>query len=143
MGLYLALFANPDSSLADMAGLAAVVLGSMIVLSIVGTFALSIIYTNNRLFITNESIIQETQQSLVAKHEQTVSLLHVEDVSYTQSGVLSMFFDYGTIQFSTEGDETTYLFPYAANPKKQVDIANNAIEAAQTGRPVEMPHRGA
>lgn len=139
MGLYLTLFSNPNSALADMASIAVAVLAVMIVLCVIGTLVMSLIYNSNRLFITNESIIEETQRTLLYKHEQTVGLTQVEDASYTQRGVLPLLFNYGTIQFSTEGDETTYIFTYAPNPERLVAIANNALEASKTGKPVEMP----
>jgi hypothetical protein len=37
---------------------------------------------------------------------------------------------------STEGDETTYRFTFAANPKRRIAVLNNAVEAFKNGRPV-------
>ncbi len=95
------------------------------------------VYLNNRFFLTNESVIQEIQTSLFAHHEQTVSLLNIEDASYTQSGIVQVLFGYGSIRLSTEGDETTYRFHYVSNPKHQIALLNNAVEAFKHGRPVE------
>ena len=94
------------------------------------------VYVQNQFFMTNESVIQEIQESLVSRHEQTVSLGSIEDASFRKSGIMQTLFDYGTIHLSTEGEETTYIFHYVANPKKQVAILNNAIEAFKNGRPV-------
>lgn len=94
------------------------------------------VYVQNQFFMTNESVIQEIQESLVSRHEQTVSLGSIEDASFRKSGIMQTLFDYGTIRLSTEGEETTYIFHYVANPKKQVAILNNAIEAFKNGRPV-------
>ena len=94
------------------------------------------VYLQNQFFMTNESVIQEIQESLVSRHEQTVSLGSIEDASFRKSGIMQTLFDYGTIRLSTEGEETTYIFHYVANPKKQVAILNNAIEAFKNGRPV-------
>ncbi len=104
-----------------------VVLGGAIVLWI---------YVQNQFFMTNESVIQEIQESLVSRREQTVSLGSIEDASFRRSGIVQTLFDFGTIRLSTEGEETTYIFRYVANPKKQVAILNNAIEAFKNGRPV-------
>ena len=104
-----------------------VVLGGAIVLWV---------YIQNQFFMTNESVIQEIQESLVSRHEQTVSLGSIEDASFRKSGIMQTLFNYGTIRLSTEGEETTYIFRYVANPKKQVAILNNAIEAFKNGRPV-------
>ena len=40
------------------------------------------------------------------------------------------------IRLSTEGEETTYIFQYVANPRRQIAIINNAIEDFKNGRPV-------
>lgn len=94
------------------------------------------VYLNNRFFLTNESVVQEIQTTLLAHHEQTVSLANIEDASYQQTGVFQMMFNYGSIRLSTEGDETTYRFYYVSNPKQQIAILNNAVEAFKNGRPV-------
>lgn len=96
------------------------------------------VYMNNRFFLTNESVIQEIQTSLFTHHEQTVSLSNIEDASYEQKGIIQTLFNYGSIRLSTEGDETTYRFSYVSQPKKQIAILNNAVEAFKNGRPVDI-----
>ena len=76
--------------------------------------------------------------SLFTRKEQTVSLANIEDASYDQKGIIQMLFNYGSIRLSTEGDETTYRFSYVANPKEQIAILNNAVEAFKNGRPVDQ-----
>lgn len=95
------------------------------------------IYTSNKFYLTNESVIQEIQTGLFARHEQTVSLANIEDASYYQRGILQVMFNYGSIRLSTEGDETTYRFNYVSNPKAQIAILNNAVEAFKNGRPIQ------
>lgn len=109
----------------------------LLVLIGLGTYIVAWVYLNNKFFLTNESVIQEIQTSLFAHNEQTVSLSNIEDASYTQSGVLQLLFNYGSIRLSTEGDETTYRFHYVSNPKRQIAILNNAVEAFKNGRPVD------
>lgn len=99
------------------------------------------VYLQNKFFMTNESVIQEIQYSLFSRHEQTVSLGSIEDASYRQTGILQLMFNYGTIRLSTEGEETTYRFYYVENPKKQIAILNNAVEAFKNGRPVTLEIR--
>lgn len=99
------------------------------------------VYLQNKFFMTNESVIQEIQYSLFSRHEQTVSLGSIEDASYRQTGILQLMFNYGTIRLSTEGEETTYRFYYVENPKKQIAILNNAVEAFKNGRPVTLAIR--
>lgn len=108
-----------------------VVLGAAVVLWV---------YLQNQFFMTNESVIQEIQESLFSRREQTVSLGSIEDASYFQTGILQTILNYGRIRLSTEGEETTYTFRYVENPRKQIAILNNAIEAFKNGRPVDDPH---
>lgn len=108
-----------------------------VALNALGMFVSYYVYTNNRFFLTNESVIQEIQTSLFSRQEQTVSLSNIEDASYTQRGILQQILDYGDIRLSTEGDETTYRFSYVASPKNHIAQLNNAVEAFKNGRPVE------
>lgn len=140
MALYFLLFAgeNPGTDGA-MATIGMGVMVVMIVLTICGTLAATYVYDANRFYLTNESVIQEIQTSLFSRHEQTVSLSNIEDASFKQGGILPVLFNYGTIRLSTEGDETTYRFSYVSNPKNQIAILNNAVEAFKNGRPVGLP----
>lgn len=108
-----------------------------IILIVLGLYVVYSVYTNNKFFLTNESVIQEIQTSVFSKHEQTVSLMDIEDASFTQNGIIQQFFDYGSIRLSTEGDETTYRFTYVAGPKQHISKLTNAVEAFKNGRPVE------
>ncbi len=110
-----------------------------VILFIIGGYLAIWVYMNNRFFLTNESVIQEIQSSIFNKREQTVSLMNIEDASYTQRGPLQTLLNYGSIRLSTEGEETTYRFDYVENPKEQIAILNNAVEAFKNGRPVDMP----
>ena len=107
------------------------------ILFMIGGYLAVWVYTNNRFFLTNESVIQEIQVSIFSKKEQTVSLMNIEDASFSQRGPLQTILNYGSIRLSTEGEETTYRFDYAANPREQIAILNNAVEAFKNGRPVE------
>lgn len=109
----------------------------MSILFVIGGYIAIWVYMSNRFFLTNESVIQEIQHSIFSRKEQTVSLMNIEDASYNQHGPLQALLNYGSIRLSTEGEETTYRFDYVSNPKKQIAILNNAVEAFKNGRPVE------
>lgn len=102
-----------------------------------GMFVYYYVYTNNKFYLTNESVIQEIQSTLFSRHEQTVSLGNIEDASFYQQGILQQLVNYGSIRLSTEGDETTYHFTYVANPKRHIATLNNAVESFKHGRPIE------
>lgn len=107
-----------------------------IILILLGAYIAAYVYLGNKFFLTNESVIQEIQTSLFSHHEQTVSLANIEDASYQRNGIIQTMFNYGSIRLSTEGDETTYRFYFVSDPKKQIAILNNAVEAFKNGRPV-------
>jgi hypothetical protein len=111
----------------------------MALLFLIGGYLAIWVYMSNHFFLTNESVIQEIQASIFSKKEQTVSLMNIEDASYSQRGPMQTILNYGSIRLSTEGEETTYRFDYVANPKEQIAILNNAVEAFKNGRPVEGP----
>lgn len=131
--LLLVFFVGDGSGLALPLALVAALL--CILFAVVGYIA-TYVYNANRFYLTNESVIQNIQNSLFSNREQTVSLANIEDASYNKHGLLQYMFDYGQIRLSTEGDETTYRFNFAANPAKQVATLNNAVEAFKNGRPV-------
>jgi uncharacterized membrane protein YdbT with pleckstrin-like domain len=109
---------------------------ALILLVGIGGYIAYWVFTANKFFLTNESVIQEIQFGLFTHHEQTVSLANIEDASFDQHGIIQMMFDYGSIRLSTEGDESTYRFSFVANPKEQIATLNNAVEAFKNGRPV-------
>lgn len=117
-----------------------IILLCLIILVGLGGYAAVWVYMRNALYLTNESIIQEIQHSVFSHHEQTVSLGSVEDASYRQIGIIQTALNYGSIRLSTEGDETKYRFNYVKNPKEELGIINNAIEAFKNGRPVVAMH---
>ena len=119
------------------AGAAAMPIWAFVAAIAFGMFVSWYVYTSNKFFLTNESVIQEIQVSLFSRQEQTVSLSNIEDASFTQHGILQQILNYGDIRLSTEGDETTYRFSYVAAPKEHIARLNNAVEAFKNGRPVD------
>lgn len=94
------------------------------------------VYTSNKFYLTNESVIEHLQIGLFNRREQTITLGSIEDASYTKSSLLEELVDFGSIRLSTVGDETTYRFKYVAKPKEAIDQLNTAVEAFKNGRPV-------
>lgn len=129
--------ANAEAAGLPSFGVAMFIMIMVMALVLAGTFIALWVYLQNQFFLTNESVVQEIQTSLFARNEQMVSLGSIEDASFKQVGILQTLLNYGTIRLSTEGDETTYKFAYVSNPRRQVSIVNNAIEAFKNGRPVD------
>lgn len=133
--------ANPGGE-KPLIGVKSVALVSMIALGLSMLFGVlgwivTIIYKGNKLFLTNESAIQEIQNSLLAKREQVINLENVKDVSYDQKGLWPQVFNYGIVRLSTEGDHQEYVFSFVQNPRYYTSIMNNVVEAVQYGRPIE------
>lgn len=101
-----------------------------------GMFAVYFVYERNRFVLTNESVIQQIQFSIFAKREQIVGLGSIEDSSYTQSGIFAHIFNYGTIRLSTVGDEHTYVQNYVPNPRREISLLSNAVEAFKQERQI-------
>jgi hypothetical protein len=100
------------------------------------TYVAYYIYTNNKFFLTNESIIEQIQTGLFSHAEKSIDLASIEDVSYTQKNILQVLVGYGSIRLSTIGDETSYRYDYVSNPKAQVDVLKNAVESFKNGRAI-------
>lgn len=108
------------------------------VLFVLGGIVSTVVYQANKFYLTNESVIQHIQTSLFSRKDQTISLANVEDASYRQRGIIQTLLNYGSIRLSTEGEETTYRFNFVANPKKEIDRLNNAVESFKNFRPVDV-----
>ncbi len=111
-------------------------LGMTVLIAIFGWVAYTV-FKGNKFFLTNESVIQEIQSALLAQKEQTINLENIKDASFTQHGIVPTLLNYGTLHLSTEGDEQEYRFSYVNNPKQQIAIINNVIEAVKYGRPID------
>lgn len=133
---YPILFADPITRDVPAYGIVSMVLIGMMVLVSVGGYVATWVYRRNVMFLTNESIVLESQISLFARRERTVTLGSIEDAGFRQTGIMQMLFNYGTVKLSIEGDDTRYVFPYTANPKERTAIISNAIESFKSGRPV-------
>jgi hypothetical protein len=111
----------------------------VLILIALATYIVLWVYQKNRLFVTNESMIQQIQLNLFTHSEQTVDLSEVKDISYTQTGLFQLTFDYGTIVLTTEGDGRTYVFTTVTAPKKVTNMLNSVLEDFKNHRPISEP----
>ena len=135
------LLAHPGSNepfiSTDSAGFVSLFALGLVALSLVFGWVVAYIFQMNKFFLTNESVIQEIQTSLLSQKEQTINLENIKDASFDQQGILPTLLDYGALRLSTEGDEQEYHFTYVSNPKQQIAVINNVVEAVKYGRPIE------
>lgn len=76
------------------------------------------LYTQSKLVITNESIIQILQQGVFDRKVSQLNLSKVQDVTVDQEGLFSTMFGYGTLTIESAGEAANYRFKYANNPIK-------------------------
>lgn len=96
-----------------------------------------IIYNGNRLFVTNERVIQYVRNSILSSSVNTIDLCSVEDVSFHKDGIMQNLFKYGTLRLATVGDETTYTFKYVNVNAKEIETISKMISDAKTKKKEE------
>ncbi len=97
---------------------------------IIGIIAL-MTHRGNKLYITNQRVIQLVMNSLVSSSRNVIDLPSVEDVSFHQNGILQNLFHYGTLRLATVGDETTYTFKYSDISPEDLDAVSKLITEAK------------
>lgn len=70
----------------------------------------TIIYSRNKLFVTNKRVTQFTMVSPIVSSVNIIDLSSIEDVSFHQNKLIEKLFHFGTLRLATVGDETTYTF---------------------------------
>ena len=94
------------------------------------------VYKANKLIITNERALQWIVSGILNTKKQVINLESIEDISFTQVGVMQHLFNYGTIKLSTVGDESTYTFNFAPDPSKKVELLGDIVEACKKKEPI-------
>lgn len=108
-----------------------IILACLIVADLlIGVVAL-VVYRGNRLFVTNEHVIQTVMKSPVATSVNVIDLPSIEDVSFHQDGLTQRIFRYGTFRLSTIGDETTYTFAYSDVAPEDLRAVSKIITEAK------------
>ena len=93
-------------------------------------------YVSNKLFVTNERVVQWIVKGLLERKSQVINLEAIEDIGFSQSGLLQHIFNYGTVRMSTTGDESTYTFNFASFPAKTVEILGEIAECSRENQPI-------
>lgn len=94
------------------------------------------VYKANKLIITNERALQWIVSGILNTKKQVINLESIEDISFTQVGVMQHLFNYGTIKLSTVGDESTYTFNFAPDPSKKAELLGDIVEACKKKEPI-------
>lgn len=81
----------------------------------------------NISFVTNKRVVDVDFSDLVYKNIAATKLNLVQDVSYTQVGVIRSIFDYGDVLVQTAGTMDNFDFTAVPHPEKVVEIVENLI----------------
>lgn len=98
----------------------------------------TMIFRNNKLYITNRRVIQYVMKSPVVTSRNFIDLFSIEDVSFRQNSILQQIFNFGTIRLATVGEETTYTFPQAVDPGDDIGTITRLIRDAKASRAAEI-----
>jgi hypothetical protein len=91
------------------------------------------VYNRNRMIVSNQRIFNKVQQTPFSFRMQSIELEHIEDISYSQIGILASLLGYGSIRFSTVGNEHTYELTFVDNPISQINIIKKAVHNVDEG----------
>lgn len=88
----------------------------------------------NISLVTNKRIVDIDFSGLLYKNVAATTLALVQDVSYTQIGVIPAFFDYGDVNVQTAGTLENFDFTAVPHPQRVVQII-----AALIGKEKNVP----
>ena len=96
-----------------------VILGSIYILIISGLFLVGFIdYYLDVEIVTNKRLIDVKQINLFSRAIDELELLHIEDISVHQKGILATFLNFGTIYIQTAGANRNFVLSYLPHPQK-------------------------
>lgn len=81
----------------------------------------------NISLVTTKRIIDIDFSSLVYENVAATKLSQLEDVSYSQIGIIRSIFDYGDVTLQTAGTVSGFDFLAVPHPEKVIKIINNLI----------------
>lgn len=110
------------------AGILALPLAFCAALLVVGGLLATVIYRDNSMFLTNQSVILHIRNGLFHTRLRIIGLVNIEDASATKEGIIQQAFNYGTVHLTTKGEDVAYI--YAKQPRNLADAINDAVKEA-------------
>lgn len=95
------------------------------------------VWWQNRLFITDENIVDMDQVGLFQRTIATLRLSRVQDISVQVKGPMQTIFQYGTVTIQTAGEKELFHFDYVPNPYAVKAIIVETYEKFAETKPVE------
>lgn len=81
----------------------------------------------NISLVTDKRIIDIDFSSLVYENVEATKLTQVEDVGYSQIGIIRSIFDYGDVNLHTAGPTSNFEFLAVPHPERVIKTINNLI----------------
>lgn len=115
--------------------LLAFILGFVLIIVLI---AVTYVYNQSALTITDKNVIQVIQKSLYERKVSHISLANVEDVTSEQRGVFANMLNFGTLKIETAGEQANFIFQLCPHPNRVariiLDVKEDFIKATgQTG----------
>jgi uncharacterized membrane protein YdbT with pleckstrin-like domain len=87
------------------------------------------VYTQNRIIVSTQHIIQITQAGLFSRKVSQLSLAKVQDVSSSRNGLVATILGFGNITIETAGEEENFTFSQVPDPYGLAQTIMKAHEA--------------
>lgn len=114
----------------------------LILISVFIVFASLYVWWQNKMFVTDEHIVDLDQNGLFQRQISTLRLSRVQDVSVNVNGPLQTILQYGTISVQSAGEKDLFHFDYVPQPYRvKADIARIYDKYVQV-RPPEAVNDG-
>jgi uncharacterized membrane protein YdbT with pleckstrin-like domain len=84
--------------------------------------AMIYLYSMSQLVVSEQNVVQIMQRGLFNKKVSKLSMASVEDVSYSQKGIFSNMYGYGTLTVETAGEQSNFVFKYACDVKTASEV---------------------
>ncbi len=82
--------------------------------------------------VTNKRIVDVEQKGLFVRELASLYLDRVQDVTFNINGLIATYFDIGTIQVQTAGEEKLFIISGVGKPAHIHEQLNNAIQKHKT-----------
>lgn len=100
------------------------------------------VWWQNRLFITDENIVDMDQIGLFQRTIATLRLSRVQDISVQVRGPMQTIFQYGTVIVQTAGEKELFHFDYVPNPYEVKATIVEIFEKFAKNKPPVNNHSG-
>ncbi len=125
LSLFMSSVISGNQSAYSLLAISAIMISVIVgLLMVVATY----VYKQNKLTVTDHSVIQFLQPALFIKKISQLSLANVVDVTIEQKGILPNSFNYGTLKVETAGEQENFSFPFCQSPGRIAKIILDAKE---------------